>query len=281
MSINQEFILIKVSDAPGHLPSGFTDEIYTEGRVKRIGIYEEKLITSEKFKVRYDNLYQQRLVQAITYDRYNVVFLRKESYNVEILHYAEQIKIFDYTDNSEHHARVLDITTEQIQGSAFQKITIEYYDTNTYNYFNGTNVVNMLRSDSLIDRFTESQLNKVFVYLSAFLSYNFYSPFESEYFVENENINEAELNGLMINSRITQKTKRRVTLYLNEQDAYELQYYGSLANNYTYTMYFSEATNHKALERPTIEITKETAGVNLYKAVVTITTAVNNKYIYA
>ena len=272
--INQEHILIKVSDAPGHLPAGYTEEMYIEGRAKRTGTYEEKLITQEKFKVRYDNLYEQRLVQAIVYDKYKIEFVKNEFYNIELFQYADTIVVYPFDDNVEHHARILSLTYEQVNKSAFQKVIIEYYDTNIDNYFNGTNVVNMLRSDALIDRFpvgTGTQLNTVHIALSS-TDYYYYSPFLSEQSVEKPIVNQSELNGVNINSRIVLKYVRKLTLYCNESDAASLTYYGNLCNGYSGTMSFSEASIYSCDELPEIESTKEPAGIDLYKVTIKMTT---------
>lgn len=272
--MNTELTLIKISDAPGHLPSGFVDEIYTGDRVHRIGTYEEKLITSEKFTTLIDDKTEQRLVQAIAYDKYTIQFLKKENYNAEIIQYAQTIVIYSYDDNQEHHAKVLSYTSSPVPGSDFQKITIEYADTNQYNYYNGTIVSDYIRSDILGAKYDPSKYTKVALVFSG-STYNFFSPFYSEQLLDIPIKTESELNGTNILTRITQKYRRRLILYCNESDMMDLMYYGNLCNDYNGTMSFVEgASSYPGKEAPEIDAPKEPQGIDLYKIEIKLTTNV-------
>ena len=272
--MNNELTLIKISDAPGHLPEGYVEEIYIDTRPHRIGTNEENLITQEKFKVRYDDKYEQRLVQAIVYDKYRIEFLKKENFNAELIQYAREIVIYPYDDNTEHHAKILSYSMSAVSGSDFQKITIEYADTYEYNYYNGSVVSDYLRSDKIVGKFDPTKYTKLALVFSS-STYNFYSPFYSEQYVEAPIKTEEELNGVNILTRIAQKYKRRIVIYCNESDASDLHYYGNLCNGYNGTMSIIEgSTSYDGEEAPEIEVTKEPQGIDLYKIEIKLTTNV-------
>lgn len=272
---NTENILLKISDAPGLLPSGFTEQIYIKGRTKRIGTYDEKLVTDEKFTMLIDDKTEQQTVQTISYDKYQLVLLKKENHNIELIQQANTIIIYDYTDNSEHHARILTYTSEEIAGSTNQKVTIEYYDNYSENYYNGSNVINLLRSDVLLTRFPfgsplDPNINKVSI--AGTVTYTFYSAFKSEQKIEVPILEETELNGQNITQRIVQKYKRRLILYCNEEDAAELHFRSQYANGYNTVLTINEGTTYTAQERPEITVTKEPLGIDLWKVELIIST---------
>jgi len=67
IAINEQYVLIRFSDVNGILPQRYTEKIYQETRVKRIGSHYEEFMTTEKHRTLFDATYQNRLIQAVVY----------------------------------------------------------------------------------------------------------------------------------------------------------------------------------------------------------------------
>ena len=134
--MKQEYILISFRDITGVYPKNFTDKIYIEKRPIKVGLHTDMILTDGRFKTVYDANWEERIVQATAYNKYKIEFIKNENYNAEMLQFADQIRIYTFDDKILHYGKILDVQITQVGSSAFQVVTIEYYDKNPANYYN-------------------------------------------------------------------------------------------------------------------------------------------------
>lgn len=276
---NSQYILIQWSDAPGILPPSFTEKLYLgNNRVEHIGVHKEIVSVGEKLATTYNSLARDRIIQALMFDKYRIKFLRKESHVIETLEIADIKTIYDYATLKTFHPIILDISSEQAEGS-YQLVTIEFYDVNVDNYYNSYPVVNHLRSDTLTVRYSDNVLTKIVLTPSNYsgwtIPYTYYSPFIAKLFTPQPEINaNSELEGVQINTRVAINQQAQIVFFLNNADLAEFKYYSMLCNAYNAYIqiksYDSGYTIYTSQQLPQISDEQVSGGIDLYKVTLTI-----------
>ena len=283
MITKQEFIQINYSGVQNYLPTGYTDKIYLEKkRIKRIGIYPETFRTEEKHKTVFSALYKNQLIQSINYDLYRLEFLKTESANAEILQFAQSIVMYDYGAKKNYLPVITELRVEPVGGTSFQKVTIEFYDTNIDNYPQGYPIQNELRSDVIETTYSDQLSNMYKVRLTPVATdYEFYTLlFHKVLETDPENVSEHELNGYIKTGRLTTKTKYEFVLFLKDSDLQTFKKYAYQCTEDSNIKVYKDAYLYRSKEKPEIEITPIAGAIDINKVVLRITTTVTDTYKY-
>jgi hypothetical protein len=278
----QEYTLIQFSDLLGLMPVGFVDKIYIERqRPVRVGVHEELFITERKMSTTYDTHPENRKVQALIYDKYRVQFLRKESYHVEALKFAEMVTVYSYGEKKTYTAKITDVQTDNIAGSSASKVTLEFYDVNSANYYQ-SNVVNFLRSDTITARVNASQLTKIQVVVTSLDNYVYYSPFNPEMKESDLEVNEGiDYEGERRTARTVTKSQQEIMFYLNQANVANFKKKIVLCSQYNMVRILTAAgTTYRNKDLCTYEVEEIGGAVDLYKVILRINTDINNSYHY-
>ncbi len=91
---------------------------------------------------------------------------------------------------------------------------------------------------------------------------------------------DSELNGAIITTRVINKTKRKVILYLTNDDLQEFTERIALCTK-AGNCQIIEATTKQSQEPPMIEVEEITGAINLHKVTLTVTTNINDEYKFA
>jgi len=284
----QQYCLIVYSDLYGVFPTTYTEKVYFKGRPVKLEPHEVITMSEEVVKTTLDANYRQRIIQAQIFDRYEMKLITSENYAIETLKYADSITAYSFNEKKEYHPVIEEVTKNKISGSTFQEVTITFWDKNTDNYYNGQPVINHLRSDALLARgYGAATLTKVTLdqlnHDTWTTDYNFYTALYMVKSVETANKEESDLNGELINTRLSIKTKREITLYLTEADAYNLAYYGNLCNSYNGRIQVSEKGGALPMqvELPEINCEQVKGAVDLWKCTIKFTQGVLNNLTYS
>jgi len=136
----------------------FKDSMYTVNRAVRLGLYEQKFITAEKHRTVSDDFYTNRVIQILSYDKYELKIYAKESANIQHLAQAEQVRI-TLNEGQLHYAQLLEMAEPvRLDGTENLIYTFIYYDTNPANYKGLQPVNDFLKKTFLLERYIEDQL---------------------------------------------------------------------------------------------------------------------------
>lgn len=129
---------ITASNIPEYFPDGYNEQYYlvstrSVNQLKDISTIE----TSEKYKILNDETWENRKVQAVSYDKYTIEFITTENIDIGIFDLAEDITI-TLDDGDIHQAKFLELSEPQkLKESEFRLYNLTYIDLNskaTINY---------------------------------------------------------------------------------------------------------------------------------------------------
>lgn len=278
-----EQLKITYSGLPGVYPDGFSDTIYIDNtRAVKTRIYEEEFNTAEKYTTTQDTNYRNLQVQNVAYDQYKIEVINKESQSYELLKSANNIVIYDSTQQKTYNAIIIDVITEDVFNSSFKKVTIEFYDTNIDNYIGVQPVIDHLKSDVVLRLYDILNLNYIkFTYLvgGVFNYLSFYSIINGELItLDSENDKTEELNGQNIATRFTIKKAIKSIYYVSGSDIQELKEKLILSTGIQsqITIINNSSTYNGYLERPTWTLEPVSNAVDLWKLDITMTYEIND-----
>lgn len=273
-----EQIKIQFSGLPGVYPDGYTDTIYLNNtRCVKTQQHKEDFPTSEKYQTTQDSVYRNLMIQQLTYDQYKIELVRKESQSFELLSVANDIIIYDNEQGIRYYAQIIDITNEEIFNSDFQKITIEFYDTNPDNYIGVQPVIDHYKSDVVLRLYNVIGCN-VITFYNGPSSTRVYTIINGVKITKDpENLKSDELNGKYIDTRITIKDAIKTIYYISEAEVQEIKNLLLLSNKENVTAIIgNNSSAYTALERPDFTLEQVSNAVDLWKLEVTAVYNIND-----
>lgn len=219
-----KYAYIEYSGIAGHFPTpSFIERIELPAdqfRIKRIGIYEEKFFTDEKFATTIKEIATQLLIRSIAFDKYKVEIVVNEFQNVQLLSVATNVKVF-LPDGSRHDAMILEYNdSTKIPGTDYMTVSLTYYDVNADNYL-GTCINDHITSSQLVEDYEPGELHRI--YAKTDFSITIYTAIEFEQFVTEINETGETINGIHRNSRVIYQTGYKLRFYLSESELIQLQ----------------------------------------------------------
>lgn len=267
----------------------YTDVKYITTRIIRNDWYSESYVTDEKYKLIDDVLYDNRTIQNILYRKYRMNIIAKEWNGIQLMKYAQRIRITDTAGNV-HHAKILSLEDGEAIGDTLNyKYSIVYADVNPANYWdNQQSVVNFLRSDRLFIEtpYTTTQLNKFKIVTNniidsgfpynvntgggSSLRYNYTVYTCLQPFYKNTEISEKtnELEGLINVSNSTSQEYVVLRFYLNEIEKNFIKKYARICSGSvgdSYIIVNNSSTEYQAIERVNLIIDETPTGIDCYK----------------
>ncbi len=285
------YVKIECKELPTIYPRvGYTDIVdykYISDRVVSRGYYFEKFLTDKKFNIRNDSIYQQRTIQTILYNKYELKIFATESIGVQLLELAKYM-VVTLQDGSIHNAVITAITEESnINETRLSVYTVEYYDINLNNYPEAVQPINnFLESRYLRSKFFipvgDSDLIVAQNYLNGirfsstktidtyFTSLSDKGTIFTELtpFIDISEPKQAitELNGLEITTQVSNKNIAQTRFYLNESDKNLVTKYLPMCDNVT--LYYKKngiSYTLLALETTIAEVVEIVGAVDLYR----------------
>lgn len=153
------YVKIDVSDLPGRFPvNDYSETIYVAQRVKKLDPYIIKFMTQDKFGSVLDENYEERQIQNVVYDKYELTIYSNETPDIGIIEAANTVRI-TAMNGDYHHVKVLELTPGKQGDFDAYAYKLTYYDVNPANYNDFTlPVSNFLRSDWLESEIPEITL---------------------------------------------------------------------------------------------------------------------------
>ena len=282
-------VSIRFKGLPGLYPDIFEDRFYTDYRTVKIGIYEESFVTDEKYMMIDSLAYEPRRIQDIVYDKYRLKFVRKESEPYELMKYADEVVVF-LGSYLIHNAIVLDVNITDVPDSAFQLVTMGYYDTNTVNYLDTQPIIDHLKSDNLLDRYSFGDLNIMSLHpgqgaaqigwADPIYIYSLLEPLRSA--SEPDNVNDIDVAGVKKNTRVSVRTQWDMVFYLGNTAYAKAITYLPMCNLYTGSCRM--AVGQKSIgsvDVPEFSAEKVSGAADLYRLNVSLHSSVINNLTYA
>lgn len=266
-----EFLKIEVSGLPTIYPSTtFVDKYFTTNRIVNDGFYEEVLTTAEKYSKVNDLNFEQRNIQILVYNKYQLKIFAKESTQIELIKYADVVNITGQ-NGIVHRAKILSLEKAKAGVTQGLVYTLNYADKNEANYPNNSQqVVNFLRSDSLVGSLNSltfsnsSALSSEWTELSNTYTINtLLSPI-----VSTANLAEKtqEINNLKIRSKQIVNNQLVLTFYLTEAQSKIVSTYLPMCLIAVSTINSSvHSGTYTALENIIPEIKAVSGAIDLYE----------------
>lgn len=277
---------ISFSGLPGLYPAGYTGIIQLDDvRPVKIDTYTERHVTENKWQTKFNSRYENLKVQTSTYDRYQIVTIRKETQTFELLMEAESVTVLQTEEGISHTAQVLSVEAETISNSAFQKVIIEYYDSDITNYLHAEPVLNYLKSDTLLARYGAGSLNRL-IFSGNNISitiYTIYGIVTGKLITkEPENVSTTEISGTNKDTRLTDKKAIDTLFYVGGDKVQTLRRYLLLSNNYSlFTSITDNLFLYPGKERPEFTLEEVPNAVDLWRLRISLVYTVTDNYIYA
>ena len=280
--MNSNIVKIQISGLPAIFPTAdWTGKVNTYQRVIQIGNHSEVVVTEQTWKTIYDENYQQRTIQSITYDKYQLRIPANEHLRVDLIEHAKFVYV-DTQDEVRHKAKVLSVDYAKETGTELGGYTIEYADINPQNYKNQQLPINnFLESSQLLNEFEASQLVKIDLVNSQSIDDEWaatgYPTFYTEllpYYDVSETEEESEKSASI--EKVTRSSNARllhVKFFLTESDKNTVAKYLPLCDQVTLT---DPLGSRLAVERVMPEI--EPIGTGLWSVDVKLKYNVLNYY---
>lgn len=281
---------IVISGLPAIFPdASFNAKWQTYYRTTHIGNYSEVVMTEDYWRTIYDVNYQQRMVQAVTYDKYLLRIPANEYLRIDLIEFAKYIYITTQDDIT-HKAKVLSVNYTKQDGTELGTYEIEYADINTDNYKNEQLPINdFLESDSLLDEFEADQLCRLSMYNSKTIDAEFttltttyiggdpnlyyYSELIPEPVIPEIEEESEQVGGIEKVSRSSGTRAMRARFYLKTEDKNEVAKYLQRCDTVKLRLPSGERT---AIERIVPDITP--VGVNLFQVDIILKYEITNYY---
>jgi hypothetical protein len=280
---------IQVSGLSGVFPAfAWTDRLYSENRVIKDGLHEEKWFTEDKIKIVGSDFYDNRLIQSISYNKYKLWIQAKESANIGLIELAASV-IITLKDGEIHHAKVLSVDVSDVQNTPNKLYIISYYDFNIENYHYKQPVNEYMKRAVLQERYTQFQVT----HLQIIQTGDYFAdliPFGNNYqlwtnighvkYTTKPEVTSAKVDGVEVPSRSVSQDVYRLLFYTNETDAKILEKYGPRVDGfdirghiYVYGVGDSESTGPLK-----VEISQVNNAVDLWKCQVEVPVLTENHY---
>jgi len=174
-------LVLTCSDLQNIYPDSFNDVMYfplSMNRVKREGFMTTEFLTKDTHSTKSEpNFERQRRIQSILYDRYELTIIAKESHNLQLLEFAENVIIQDIGNLKTYHIKVIagTLSETRLAGTDVKKVSFMFYDTNGANYIDGGQPV----SDPLKHSILESNIAGL-SFISLYTASHVTDEFDSE-----------------------------------------------------------------------------------------------------
>ncbi|MDX5586488.1 MAG: hypothetical protein QNK20_16500 [Aureibaculum sp.] len=292
--LEHNYIQIQARELPSVYPSKtYTDVKYSSDRVVNKGLLFEKFLTDKKYNIRNDFISKNRVIQAISYNKWELTLFATESQSVGLLELVNTL-IVTLQDGSIHYANIISINrNDNLSDTRLIAYTVEYYDTNLQNYPLGQQPINnFLESSYLRSEFSpgsfdpdltvlQNQLNGVRFQStktidSEFTSYgNTYSIFTNltpDDIVTKPIIKEAQVANLSKVSQVANKKQVSMRFYFNEATKNIVEYYLSKCDTVTgYYLKNNVVNTVVALETVLSDIEPVQGSIDIYRANINLT----------
>lgn len=151
-------VSIQISGLPAIYPQGYVEKLNTYLRVVAYGTHSEVVVTDDAFRTVGDPNYQERMVQATTYDKYLLRIPADEHLRAERLQFAKFGTVVTQ-DEVSHKMKVLNVNYTREEGTELGMFEIEYADINPKNYKNQQLPINnYLETNQVQQDYTTDQL---------------------------------------------------------------------------------------------------------------------------
>ncbi|MDT8303085.1 MAG: hypothetical protein RQ760_16520 [Sedimentisphaerales bacterium] len=288
--MNSSIIKIKIAGLPAIFPAAdFVGRWNTYDRVILIGNHSEVVETDEAFRTIYDNNYQTRKVQSVTYDKYLLRIPANEYWRIDLIEHAKFITITTH-DEIEHNAIVLNVNYTKEEGTELGVYEIEYADKNPQNYKNQSLPINnFLEHNNLQNEYELDQLVRLTMHNSETIDSEFtelttvpiggdpnlyyYSELLPEFVIPEIKEESEEVNGVEKVTRSSGSRAMRARFYLQTDEKNQVAKYLQRCSTVALRFPWGERS---ATERVVPEI--QPVGVNLFQVDIVMKYETTNYY---
>jgi len=274
---------VHISELSGVYPSlAWTDRLYSENRVIKDGLHDEKWLTEEKLQIVGTDFYDNRLIQSITYNKYKLWIQAKESANIGLIGVAGRV-VITLKEGEIHHAKVLSVDVSDVQNTPNKLYTISYYDYNLENYHFRQPVNEYMKKIVLMEKYTASQVTRLAIhqmgnYFSDLTAngnyYTLWTNIGHVRYVTKPEITGSKVNGIEVPSRSVSQEVYKLLFYTNQTDAMYLEKYGPRIDGFTLQAdaYIYGVGTKQCITPLKVEISQVANAIDLWKCQVEVPT---------